>query len=195
MHRYRDLLFVLIGIVLAAAGALLYTRAYHRAYPYGPRPASLPIVVNALRIYASDHGQSFPDINGDPYKSLEVLFPDYLSSWYLAGLSGDPQKTKLALEHGGHLSSENCSLVYFPGLFATDDQRLAIVWENRTGIAFNGRSRPGRSVGFLSGEVKQVSDDEWSMFLAQQTLMRETAIRSRALPSRTREGVRTSNLQ
>lgn len=179
MQSNRKRLFAVSAVALVVVGGILYWRGYQHAYPYGPKPAALPIVVNALRVYASDHHQSFPNINWDSYQSLEVLYPNYLSGNYLAGLSKDSRKTELALRNGGHLKPENCSLVYVPGLFATDDQRIAIVWESRTGIAFNGRSHPGRAVGFLSGEVNQIPDVEWEQFLSNQSFLRQSALRSR----------------
>ena len=145
--------------------------------------------MNALRAYAADHHQSFPNTNWDPYQSLEVLYPNYISGKYLAGLSRDPSRTELALRNGEHLAPENCSLVYFPGLFATDDQRIAVVWESQTGIAFNGRSHPGRAVGLISSEVKQVSDAEWERFLSSQASLRQSALHSRTNSRTTKDQV------
>lgn len=164
-------LLVLVGV--------LYWQGYRHAYPYGPRPAALPIIVNALRVYALDHGQSFPNANWDAYPSLELLHPNYLSAGYLAGLSKDRAETERELLNGGHLTASNCSLVYFPGLHATDDPSIALIWERQTGIGFNGRSRPGRAVGFVSGEVNQVPDAQWEQFLTRQSLLRESASQSR----------------
>ena len=179
MQSNRKRLCAVSVAALVVMAGILYWRGYRHAYPYGPKPAALPIVVNALRAYASDHHQSFPNTNGDSYQSLELLYPNYLSGAYLAGLSKDPGATELALRNGGHLTPENCSLVYVPGLFATDDQRIAIVWETRTGISFNGRSHPGRAVGLLNGEVAQVPDGEWRQFQSSQAILRQSALRSR----------------
>lgn len=170
---------VALAMMIVVAGVLTFYHHQRQMYPYGSRSAALPVIVNCLRVYAHDHGNSFPDADGDPYRSLELLYPDYISADLLAGLSGDRDKATFALTHGGHLSPENCSLIYVPGMLDTDDENIAIVWEIRTGITFNGQAWPGRAVGIINGQVHQIPDDKWDEFIAQQKRMRESAMRGR----------------
>jgi hypothetical protein len=73
-----SLLFVLV-VVLAA---------YRYYYPYGMRPACLPVFLGALRSYALEHDGFFPNLRaatknagpnaalmGDPMLSLPLLLP------------------------------------------------------------------------------------------------------------------------
>ena len=168
----RKRLFGASTIVIILGLVLTYWQGYRHAYPYGSQPAALPILLNALRSYAMDHSNRFPDIGGDPYRSLQALYPGYISPDYLAGISGDHKGTKRQILGGGHLNSNISSLVYVPGLSLTNDPQTAILWERRTGVAFNGRRSPGRPVGFISGEVKQIPDTEWRIFLSNQAALR-----------------------
>jgi|GEM_PF-5906606 len=59
--------------VLVVIGALLLLVTVQR-----PLKRALPVVLSALRQYASEHGGLFPLADGDPLRSLELLHPDYL---------------------------------------------------------------------------------------------------------------------
>jgi hypothetical protein len=176
--RGTRLSFSIVGLLLiGVAGA---TIAYRFRYPYGWRPACLPCVLGALRTYALNHNGNFPTDTQGPQEALRQLYPVYLADWkLLAGLSGD--RKELERDMSGHLglSDSASSWVYWPGLKLDDDPDIAVIWERRSGVRFDGSRAHGREVGFVGGDMRQISDAAWGAFVRDQAQMREQAFTAR----------------
>lgn len=173
MHRLRK--FILGFAALAALTALAVT-AYRSQYPYGVRPCCLPCVLQALREFAEGHSGGFPDGGRNSRDALAMLYPHYLVDRpLLAGISGDRKLLEQEMSVGSGISEPASSWVYWPGFTLDDDPNIAIIWERQDGIQFNGRRSPGHAVGFISGDMRQVKDDEWESFLSEQKLLRQNA--------------------
>jgi hypothetical protein len=163
-------------LVFVALIFLVYR--YH--YPYGARPACLPVLVGALRSYSLEHEGFFPNDGEQPLEALRKLYPRYLPDCEpLAGLSGNRELLKREIVSGGKVTKDASSWVYWPGLRSDDDEQIAVVWERESGIRFNGSRAHGREVGFVNGVFRQVPDDRWADFLKEQERLREKAIKSR----------------
>ena len=166
-----SLAFVLV-VVLAA---------YRYYYPYGMRPACLPVFLGALGSYALEHEGFFPNGGRAPLEALRELYPRYLPDCTpVAGLSGDIKLLKAQVLGTSRITTNASSWVYWPGLRSDDDEQIALFWERESGVRFNGSRARGREVGFVNGTFRQVLDDQWPAFLRAQEALREKAIRSRS---------------
>ena len=171
-------LIVLICLLIAAAVGV---KTYRYIYPYGARPACLPNVLQALQSYSLEHGGGFPNTTTQaPLEALRALYPRYLVDWRpLAGLSGDQELLEHQMTGNLRLTEAASSWVYWPGLRSDDKPDIAIIWERRSGLRFNGSRAHGHEVGFIGGYTRQVADGKWSAFLQDQQGLRETAIAKR----------------
>lgn len=133
----------------------------------------MPIVMAALRSYASDHDGWFPSVDNKPYDSLQMLYPEYLPDPIdLAGISGNENEVRKRLSVGGRLDSSISSWIYWPHLNETNDERIAILWERTSGIRPNGSRASGHAVGFVDGSIRQIDEQAWEAFLIQQEHLR-----------------------
>ncbi len=169
----------LLAVVCVAAvlGGGVY---YMYCYPYGLRPAYLPSMLAALRDYAGANGGAFPAGDNGPLEALRKLYPAYMpNSHLLAGLSGDRKLINMVLKSGERLPEAASSWVYWPGLTLDDDENIAIIWESRSGLLFNGKRSYGHAVGYIRGNLYQVPDSEWPAFLTRQDGLRRAVARHR----------------
>ena len=165
-----SLLFVVV-VVLAG---------YRSYYPYGMRPACLPVFLGALRSYSLEHDGFFPNGGGAPPEALRELYPRYLADCTpLAGLSGNTKLLKAQVLGTSPITTNASSWVYWPGLRSDDDEHIALFWERESGVRFNGSRARGREVGFVDGTFRQVLDEQWADFIRDQEKLRERAVRSR----------------
>jgi hypothetical protein len=103
-----------------------------------------------------------------------------LSDWRpLAGLSGDVKLLKTQISQGRKITETASSWVYWPGLRSDDNPEIALIWERRSGLRFNGSRAHGREVGFVGGYMRQVPDQEWDSFLQKQQQLRQNALTRR----------------
>lgn len=167
------------AFLLAIAGLLYGVKL--RNYPYGARPCQLPCTMMALKTFALDHEGQYPNVNDDPFLSLQALFPNYLDGNKLSGISGNMSDAVQRLLTNRTLDSNSCSWVYFPGFRTDDPINLMIIMEARGGIGFNGfrDSEGSHAVGFASGEFRQVSAADWERFLQEQARLRSETIARR----------------
>jgi hypothetical protein len=167
-------LIIAAGVTALCLGGVLAVYAW--AYPYGARPCSLPCVVSALKLYAADHEDRFPDGGKTPQEALRKLTPRYVNVSMLAGITGDRAEVQAAIGRGAELSDLQSSWVYFPGFKSTDDPNLAVIWERVGGVKFNGRrAEPGsHAVGFADGTHRQVRAADWEAFVQEQARLRES---------------------
>ena len=179
MQRISRLaLLVALGSLLAlgGAGACLY----QHWYPYGARPCCLPCLLAAMRAFASANNGSFPSGRLNPNDALKVLYPAYLPDPSpLAGLSGDRKLLYRELRAGSPISERASSWVYWAGYRSDDNPEIAIVWERRAGLSFNGRRQSGHAVGFIGGNMRQVQEANWNSFLKEQEALRRKALEER----------------
>jgi hypothetical protein len=172
--------FLLLLVAGAEVGLL-----HHYNYPYGGKSACLPIMLNVLGLYASDHGGAFPNGGAGPREALSKLRSDYLPDYsYLAGLSGDRGLLEKQINGGLEITEDACSWVYWPGLRSDDNPDIALLWERRSGLAYNGARLHGHAVGFIGGYMHQVRDEDWEAFLKNQAQLREKAISERKTGSK-----------
>jgi hypothetical protein len=153
---------------------------YRFYYPYGARPACLPVLLEALRSYSLEHDGFFPNDEREPLEALRKLHPRYLPDCEpLAGLSGNRELLKKEISSGAKITEDASSWVYWPGLRSDDGDHIALVWERRTVLRFNGSRARGHEVGLVRGDMQQVPDDRWADFLMDQERSREKAIKAR----------------
>ena len=147
-------------------------------YPYGGKPARLPVVMMALRSFASEHEGAFPNVNKQPLASLVLLYPRYLADPVdLAGITGDEKAVVKNVVAGEPLDGSICSWVYWPGFNDTNDARIAVLWEEKSGVGFNGHRLSGHAVGFVDGSHTQIPEQRWNEFLTEQTQLRAAALK------------------
>jgi hypothetical protein len=177
----RGLLRFTVVFLLMAACVGCYGR-----YPYGTRDGYLPRTLYALRDYARDHDGWFPRDGSDGPRSLQRLYPGYLTDpTLLAGISGEREGVVHRLRSGGSLGEDVCSWVYWPGFRLDDDPGVAVLWERQAGVRFNGRSSNvgGHAVGFLDGRHRQVAEADWPRFVEEQEALRTSILAARSTPS------------
>src|SRR5437660_870732 len=108
----------MLGLIVLVLVSLFGLFRYY--YPCGPRPACLPVLLEALRSYSIDHDRAFP-AGTEPLEALRALYPYYLPHCEpLAGLSGNRSKLKKDILEGHKIDEVASSWVYCPGL-RTDD--------------------------------------------------------------------------
>jgi hypothetical protein len=130
-------------------------------------------MLNMLRMYAGSNGGAFPR-GTNAYDALAKLHPTYDGGTgeLLAGITGDRKATIAKLRTSAPLTSNECSWIYFVGLWETDAPNTMLIYERTSGVALNGHRRPGRAVGFVDGSMRQISDEIWPTFLAEQAALR-----------------------
>src|ERR1051325_917920 len=112
----------IVTVVIAVCAILALTYKY--IYPFGSRDCTLPCMHSALRAYAADHYGRFPTSDHDAYTALGQLFAQYTPSGAeLAGISGNEDTTKQALQHGRTLDKTLTSWVYVEGLRESDNPK------------------------------------------------------------------------
>jgi len=171
---------------LLVAGMVGYWTIYRYLYPYGRKEGavSLPGLYLSLLAYAGDHGGWFPYSDKGPYDALQKLYDSYCPSGKeLAGVSGDSKAVATALRGGKSLDASVSSWVYIQGLRLGDPERLALVWESRPGLYWNGRrnSSGARAVLLINGDITNVAAADWIGFLMWQEQMRAEVLRSRQM--------------
>jgi hypothetical protein len=162
-----------LGLVAIAIVVFLY----NMRFPYGHREAFLRSVDRALQNYANDHGGAFPN-DPEPSFALAKLYPEYSNSGIeLAGLSGNIQLVTNALNKGLPISNLT-SWIYVPGLRETDNQDLAILWEEKQGLSQTGHRglRKTRPVLLVGEAVTNVAEKDWNTFLQFQQELRKSRV-------------------
>src|SRR6185503_7260796 len=156
----KKALISVVGLLVVATA--ITAGVYRYRYPYGYRTCFMPCLLGALRIYAEEHDGRFPD-GTNSIDALIKLAPQYTgeSTDLLAGITGDRKKFRERLRRGQRLGTNDSSWVYRRGLSVTDAPDLILVYESKSGFAWNGRRSRGRLVGFVSGDFRQVSEDEF----------------------------------
>ena len=174
MHVRNRAWIVTCGVVTALL--LACYAVYRYQYPYGCRSAYLPVVLQALRSYGADHGGRFPNGERESQSALFLLYPDYLvNARFLAGLTGNRSAIERECVSTQGSSGSSSTWVYWPGFTLNDSPKLAIIWERRAGVRFNGKRGSGHAVGFLDGTVRQVPQEAWQSFVNEQTTLRRQA--------------------
>ena len=161
----RALKVIALVLVLSVAGLYGLFRFNH---PFGYRTCFLPCMMSALIIYAHENSDRYPD-GSDAYAALQKLYPEAMpDAEVLAGISGSKKATARVLAVGGHLTSNESSWVYIPGLSTTNEPNTILIYERRPGLAFNGSRASGRAVGFVDGSHGQMSEQEFQQLLQTQ---------------------------
>jgi hypothetical protein len=148
---------------------------FHRFhYPFGERPCCLPCTLESLREYAGAHEGNFPGGYSSQNALSKLYFESFISAHLLAGISGDIKLAERELSSKSDISDEASSWVYWPGFQITDDPKIAIIWEKRAGLRFDGkRISGGHIVGFIEGSSRVISDSDWDQFLREQKTLRQ----------------------
>gem|GEM_PF-4318019 len=155
-------------MLLRVAVVLIALLAIHYAvYPYGQRPCTVSCLTSALSTFANVHQGQYP-------RSLSELYPSYTSYRVLAGLSGDIEATRRALELGQ--SIEFTSSWRYPDGIPNGGVRL-LVYDVTTISGPGGVRRfdAGRWVGFSDGSVRRIPLTQWDSFLRAHTRDRRAA--------------------
>lgn len=173
----RRPLLVLVAVVAVFTAGFV---AFRREYPFGVRTCFLPCVLSALRAYAAEHDGWYPRGADTPLQALLALYPRYTPAANLAGLTGDIAELTSALKRGVPIADGKSSWTYVPG-FRDDDGEVAILWETRDGVRFNGARGPlgSHAVGFADGSHRQIAGGDWDEFTHQQASLRDTILRGR----------------
>lgn len=168
----RLLLTVLVGGAIIAGSAVSFWRYM---YPFGKvhGGVSLPGLRGTLLAYAGDHDGWYPG-GTNSYQALQKLLSYCPSGRELAGISGDKDATATALRQGWALDAHLSSWVYVPGFRKDDPDDLALIWESRPGLNFDGRRNfdGGRPVLLVGGLITNIPGSLWDAFLQDQDRLR-----------------------
>lgn len=179
---------IVLGIMLVC---LLAVTAFQRhKYPFGRRPGgvSLPGIYGSLLAYAGEHKSWFPSSDKGPYDALQQLYDSYCPSGKeLVGVSGNVGAVTDALRKGKALDASLTSWVYVPGFRMGDPDNIAILWESKAGLYYDGRRNDfgGHAVLLINGDITNVPASNWAGFLKQQEVLRKAVQSSRAAPTST----------
>lgn len=186
MKRIRLFLVVVVVCVGSVLAFLKYL------YPYGRRPGgvSLQGVYGTLLAYASDHDGWLPQSEFGAYDALQRLYEYCPGGRELAGISGNMEEVASSLKNGEQLDSSLTSWVYVPGFRLGDPDNIAILWESRPGLNWDGRRNyfGGRAVLLLGGSLTNVPASSWKSFLAQQDELRKTVLKPRPMDTNSFSG-------
>jgi hypothetical protein len=174
--------FIKIGVATLYVSLLCLaavTACQKQKYPFGRRPGgiSLPGVYGSLLAYAGEHDGWFPRSDKGPYAALRQLYPSYCPSGKeLAGVSGNIDAVTDALRSGKPLNASLTSWVYVEGLRLDDPVDIAILWECKAGLYYDGRRNDfgGHAVLLVGGDITNVPSADWTSYLARQEKMRKT---------------------
>jgi hypothetical protein len=182
----------LLALALLIVGVLVFegiSKYRKYLYPYGRvwGGVSLPGLFGSLLAYAGDHDGWFPRSNKGPYDALQQLYPYCPSGRELAGVSGNADAVSNALRNGKSLDASLTSWVYVPGFRRDDPEDLAMVWESKPGLYWNGKRNNfgGRAVLLVGGNITNVPAADWAGFLKQQEEMRKAVQSGRTAPTNT----------
>lgn len=177
-----------LGIMLVF---LLVVTAFQRQrYPFGRHPGgvSLPGLYGSLLAYAGEHNGWFPISAKGSYDALQQLYDSYCPSGIeLAGVSGNVDAVTDALRKGKSLDASLTSWVYEPGFRMGDPSNIAILWESKAGLYYDGRRNDfgGHAVLLINGDITNVPAAVWAGFLKQQEELRKAVQSSRTTPTNT----------
>ncbi len=182
----------LLALVLLIVGVLAFegiSRYRKYLYPYGQRGGgvSLPGLFGTFLVYAGDHGGWFPRSDKGPYDALRQLEPYCVNGVELAGVTGNADAVSNALRSGKSLDASLTSWVYVPGFRRDDPEDLAMVWESKPGVYWNGKRNNfgGRAVLLVGGNITNVPAADWTGFLKQQEELRRAVQSGRTAPTNT----------
>ena len=177
----------LLVLVLLIVGALAFegiSKYRKYLYPYGQRwgGVSLPGLFGTLLAYAGDHDGWFPRSDKGPYNALQELEPYCVNGVELAGVSGNVDAVSNALRNGKSLDASLTSWVYVPGFKRDDPEDLAMVWESKPGLYWNGKRNNfgGRAVLLVGGNITNVPTAAWADFMDRQEQLRKSLFAQRA---------------
>src|SRR5438128_7039667 len=94
-------LYVFLCVVVAVA--VSGYGVFRWFYPYGLKPCYASCMGVALAMYATQNAGWFPYGSGTSLRDLQRLYPKYISAGYLAGLTGDANRTRAVVTGGGVL--------------------------------------------------------------------------------------------
>ena len=136
---------------------------------YTAKTAWLQTMKDALLTYAEAHDGKFPNQDGDPLKSLDLLLDQkYLHhSNILAGFTGQVCKDCESF-------CAKSSWVYVPGLTTNSDPNIAIIWDRKIGLDWSGRKSGMHYFIPVCGEMRAVPKTLWNQFLVDQENLRKT---------------------
>lgn len=183
MSKGRTLVIAVLGILVAmAAGGMFY---YKWKFPYGYSHCCSVAMANALCMYAIDHAGRYPDGESSPEASLSLLhrsryIPD---PEILRGMIVPEAPVRRILESGGLLCPDTCGWHYVPGLSASDDGGIAILW-CKVPLGHDGQRTKdgGREVVFVNSRIDWVPGEKWPAFLEEQKRLLGNVIRGRRNP-------------
>ena len=131
------------------------------------KTAWLNAMGSALLGYAMDNGGRFPNQDGNPSQSLDLLLnPKYLhNSNILAGFTGRIGGTEASF-------CAQSSWIYVPGLTTNSNPKIAILWDRKIGLDWSGRKSISHYYIAVDGQIHQVPVRLWDQFLIQQEVLR-----------------------
>ncbi|NLH71563.1 MAG: hypothetical protein GX456_00755 [Verrucomicrobia bacterium] len=176
LPKYPKVGLAILCILLVCLLAVTAVQRYW--YPYGRRPGgiSLPGIYGSLLTFAGEHNGWFPRSDKNSYDALQQLYDSYCPSGKeLAGVSGNIAAVTDALRKGKPLDASLTSWVYVPGFRIGDPQDIAILWESKPGLFYDGRRNDfgGHAVLLLGGDITNVPAADWESFLKHQEQLRK----------------------
>ena len=98
-------------------------------------------------------------------------------------MSGNIDMVVDALRRSKPLDGALTSWVYVQGFRTDDPKDIAILWESKSGLYYDGRRNNfgGRAVLLVGGHVTNVPAADWATFLEQQERLRKAVQGSRVI--------------
>ncbi len=96
-------------------------------------------------------------------------------------MSGNVDAVTDALRKGKLLDASLTSWVYVPRFRTGDPENVAILWESKPGLYYDGRRNDfgGHAVLLLNGDITNIPAADWAGFLKRQEELRKTLQSSR----------------
>jgi hypothetical protein len=123
--------FILIAVVSSALGLWIKKTVSHdkEDYPFGVSHCCINAMEFALRLYAQEHGGTYPAGEASPEASLSLLCrSNYIDVGTIRGMTVPESTVRGIIEGGGLLGPQNCGWQYVEGLTQTNDPRIALLY-------------------------------------------------------------------
>jgi hypothetical protein len=167
-----------LAIPLVLVGVVIY---YIRTHPlvfnesFFEHAHCIVLTLQALRIYAEDHGGKYPAHTNGYGDALLLMWEQAVKPEILTGPGYSATPIRLAHENNRHLPESECGRVYVQGLNDNMNQGIAIIFDklltpggDHTHLLDRLGAKLAREVGYLDGSRAIVTEESWPAFSKKQ---------------------------